>query len=67
MVDLIDDHHFDFMENVNEEGKQRDGPLVFPEYSSQEIPFWDYRVYNNIIVTFFLSTQIVIIENCLQQ
>ena len=50
MVDLIDLQHFHLMENVNEEGKERDGALVFPGYSLHKISFWDYRIYNKIIV-----------------
>jgi hypothetical protein len=52
MVDLIDHYHINLMENIHEEGKERDGPLVFPEYSLHEIPFWDHAVYNKIIVIF---------------
>ena len=50
MVDLIDFQHFHLMENVNEEGKERDGALVFPGYSLHEIPFWDHKIYRQIIV-----------------
>ena len=53
MVDLIDSYHFQLMENVNEDGKERDGPLVFPGYSLHDIPCWDYRVYNKLIVIFY--------------
>jgi hypothetical protein len=55
MVDLIDHYHFNLMENINEEGKERDGPLVFPDYSLNEIPFWDHRDYNTIIVICFIN------------
>ena len=53
MVDLIDHHHFNLMENVNPEGKERDGPLVFPGYSLHEIPFWNHKIYNEITVIFY--------------
>ena len=54
MVDLIDFYHVNLMENVNEEGKERDGALVFPGYSLHEIPYWNHKVYNKIIVIFRL-------------
>ena len=65
MVDLIDDHYFDFMEKCKrrEYRKERDGPLVFPGYSLHEIPLWDYRVYNKIIV-FFFPIQILQYVSC---
>ena len=51
MVDLIDHYHINLMENIHEEDKERDGPLVFPGYSLHEIPhYWDHTVYNTIIV-----------------
>ena len=53
MVDLITPSDIDFMENVNEEGKERDGPLVFPGFSSHRIPAWDPEVYHTIIVIIF--------------
>ena len=57
MVDLIDSQHFHLMENVNEEGKERDGALVFPGYSSHKIAFWDHRIYNKIVVIVFMLRQ----------
>ena len=53
MVDLIDFFHFNLMENINDEGKERDGVLVFPEYSLHEIPHWNHKIYSTIIVIFF--------------
>ena len=53
MVDLIDDGYFNLMENVNEENKERDGPLVFPGYSLHGIPRWNHMIYNKIIVNFY--------------
>ena len=41
------------MENINEKGKERDGPLVFPRTSLHKIPLWDNKVYKNLIVIFF--------------
>ena len=58
MLDLIDSYHFNLMENVNEEGKERDGSLVFPEYSLHKIPLWNPIAYNKIMVI-LLSTQFV--------
>ena len=55
LIDLIDPTHLNLMENINEEGKERDGPLVFPGYSLHEISYWNYRVYNKIIVIFFIT------------
>ena len=53
MVDLIDFYHINLMENMNEAGKERDGPLVFPEYSLHKIPYWDHTVSNKLIVIFY--------------
>ena len=53
MVDLIDFYHINLMENINEVGKERDGPLVFPGYSLHEIPYWDHTVSNKLIVIFY--------------
>ena len=39
MIDLIDSRHINLMENVNEEGKHRNWPLVYPGYYlSDEFP-----------------------------
>ena len=53
MVDLITRRLIDFMENVNEDGKERDGKLVFPGYSQHSIPVWDPKVYSTIIVIIY--------------
>ena len=53
MVDLIDYYNINLMENIHEEGKERDGPLVFPGYSLHTIPYWDHTDYHNIIVILF--------------
>ena len=54
-VDLITSRHFSLMENVNEKGKERDGPLVYPGTSLHTIPSWDDNVYKKIIVIFSSS------------
>ena len=58
MVDLITPRDIDFMENVNEEGKERDGPLVFPGFSLHDIPGipWNPKVYSKIIVITFIKS-----------